>query len=130
MKRNIILVAFLFVLSFSLAQSVNSNYVQTKTMLSANGQKSIDKIVYYDGLGRPVETTLKGITPEKADLVTLTDYSANVSARNGFPCQCKAMVNTLLLPLCRRHHTEKFIKEITILMKSIIMRILRTIVLG
>ncbi|MFR9260791.1 MAG: DUF6443 domain-containing protein [Bacteroides cellulosilyticus] len=34
----------------------------------------MEQIVYYDGLGRPVETVDKGVTPDSKDLVSLQEY--------------------------------------------------------
>jgi hypothetical protein len=61
------------------AQSSDQNYILTRTYTSngANGATdSIDVIQYFDGLGRPVETVQKGITPSRADLVTYQEYDA------------------------------------------------------
>ncbi|MDR2037313.1 MAG: RHS repeat-associated core domain-containing protein [Bacteroidales bacterium] len=56
--------------------SDDQNYVHTRTMTNENGTAYLDEIRYFDGLGRPVETVQKGITPTKADLVTYLEYDA------------------------------------------------------
>ena len=64
-----------------IAQSTGQNYILSITpntkVLSAstlNTTNSTTQIQYLDGLGRPVETVQKGITPTGKDLVTLTEY--------------------------------------------------------
>lgn len=58
------------------AQSSNRNYIHARTMLNEEGTQYIDNIQYFDGLGRPVQTVQKGITPNGADLVTRQEYDA------------------------------------------------------
>ncbi len=58
------------------AQSTDQNYIKTTTYLDDSQSKSIESIQYFDGLGRPVQTVQKGITPNKADLVTYQEYDA------------------------------------------------------
>ena len=41
----------------------------------SNGVRTQTTLQYYDGLGRPVETTALGVTPGKYDLVQITEYS-------------------------------------------------------
>ena len=53
---------------------IDENYTLERTMLNANGTKYIDKIVYYDGLGRPFETALKAASPSRSDIVTYQEY--------------------------------------------------------
>ena len=57
-------------------QSQDQNYIRTRTMTNEAGTEYIETIQYFDGLGRPVETVQKGITPNKADLVSLLEYDA------------------------------------------------------
>ncbi len=59
-----------------LAQSSDQNYIRTRTMLTNDGSAYLETIQYFDGLGRPSEMVQKGITPGKADLVTLQEYDA------------------------------------------------------
>ena len=54
------------------SQSTNQNYVMTKVNTAAG--TTLDKIQYYDGLGRPVETVHKQITPAGKDLVSRIGY--------------------------------------------------------
>ena len=53
---------------------IDENYTLERTMLNANGTKYIDKIVYYDGLGRPFETAFKAASPSRSDIVTYQEY--------------------------------------------------------
>ena len=55
-------------------QSGDRNYVLTKTMLDNTGGVSLDRIDYYDGLGRPVQSVLKKASPGQKDIVTLQEY--------------------------------------------------------
>lgn len=54
--------------------SSNQTYIRTQTYITADKQKSLERIVYYDGLGRPLESVNKGVTPDGKDLVTLQEY--------------------------------------------------------
>ena len=56
------------------AQSSTQNYILNRTFTSADGSASQRQVTYYDGLGRPVQTTDIGITPAKKDLVSLQEY--------------------------------------------------------
>jgi len=56
------------------SQSTEQNYILKRTWQDANATRSLDEIQYFDGLGYPVETVKKGITPTVADLVSLTEY--------------------------------------------------------
>ncbi|MDR2086569.1 MAG: DUF6443 domain-containing protein, partial [Dysgonamonadaceae bacterium] len=51
--------------------SVNISQISLTLARNANAQVSVQ---YFDGLGRPLETVQKGITPTKADLVTYQEY--------------------------------------------------------
>lgn len=72
--------------------SSNQNYIitltplgQTKSVTYKDGTITVDRtlesdvnvltqIQYFDGLGRPIQTIQKGITPAKSDLVTYQEY--------------------------------------------------------
>ena len=56
------------------AQSSNQNYILTRTMQDDTGTSYSDKIDYYDGLGRRVQTVLKAASPTHKDIVTLQEY--------------------------------------------------------
>lgn len=58
----------------SFSSRIDENYTLERTMLNANGTKCIDKIVYYDGLGRPFETALKAASPSRSDIVSYQEY--------------------------------------------------------
>lgn len=50
------------------------NYIRTKTYLTADQSRYLDKIQYFDGLGRPIQTVQRGITPGAKDLATYQEY--------------------------------------------------------
>lgn len=68
--------------------STGQNYIISVTPLDATGQIDIDNgqialhnearglisILYFDGLGRPIETVQQGITPNRLDLVSYSQY--------------------------------------------------------
>ncbi|MFV0329755.1 MAG: DUF6443 domain-containing protein [Dysgonomonas sp.] len=58
------------------SQSADQNYVRTRTYTKENQSNYIDQIQYFDGLGRPMQTVERGITPNAADLVTYQEYDA------------------------------------------------------
>ena len=72
------LMTIALVMSYStllmLGQSSSQNYILTRTMLNDAGSSYMDKIDYYDGLGRPVETVMKKASPGQKDMVTLQEY--------------------------------------------------------
>ncbi len=75
MKSLFILSVFLFcVMVGTLAQTSTGNYIISRIMLNDTESLYMDKVVYYDGLGRPYETVQKGFTPLGSDLVTYQEY--------------------------------------------------------
>lgn len=56
------------------AQSTNQNYIHSKTFLDEGGISCIEEIAYFNGIGQPVQTVKKGITPSRKDLVILKEY--------------------------------------------------------
>ncbi|MDD4993092.1 MAG: DUF6443 domain-containing protein [Paludibacter sp.] len=74
MKQILYIISLLLVPVWILAQTTTQNYVLSKTYQDANASSSLDVIQYFDGLGRPVETVQKGVTPTGGDLVYLTEY--------------------------------------------------------
>lgn len=57
-------------------QSSNRNYVLTRTYTNAGETTWQDKIDYFDGLGRPEQSTLKRVSPLGHDLTTLQEYDS------------------------------------------------------
>lgn len=57
------------------SQSATQNYILSRTYTTADGSRYLDQVQYFDGLGRPVQTVQRGITPSTADLVSL-EYDA------------------------------------------------------
>lgn len=52
----------------------NNNYILTRNYTRENSSRSLTKIDYYDGLGRPIQSiSLKG-SPRRNDMVTLLEY--------------------------------------------------------
>ena len=75
MKRIYILIVWCIFAGWVKGQvSGNKNYISTTTYITSDKQKCLERIVYYDGLGRPVETVDKGVTPDSKDLVSLQEY--------------------------------------------------------
>ncbi|MFQ9317668.1 DUF6443 domain-containing protein [Dysgonomonas mossii] len=56
--------------------STSQNYIQTKTYTTDDGSRYMEAIQYFDGLGRPVQTVQRAITPLAADLVTYQEYDS------------------------------------------------------
>ena len=50
------------------------NWIQTRTYTAPDGQYCQDKITYYDGLGRAIQTNEIGISPSHNDLVSYQNY--------------------------------------------------------
>ncbi|GHV43024.1 hypothetical protein FACS1894180_0900 [Bacteroidia bacterium] len=74
-------------LTFPLAvfgQSSDQNYIKTTTYAGLTGTDEIVTIQYFDGLGRPVETVQKGITPDGKDLVSYQEYDNFGRASNAW----------------------------------------------
>ena len=74
MKRLYFIISLLFVINSLFSQESSQNYVLTRTFLNESGTKYIDNIQYFDGLGRPIQTVQKGVTPNRSNLVTLQEY--------------------------------------------------------
>lgn len=67
----------LFFLLTSNAYSQDLNYKRIIQHLSSTQPtSSIITTQYFDGLGRPIQTNIKGITPNGSDLVTQVQYDA------------------------------------------------------
>ena len=63
------------------AANVGTNYILSITPTVATSDvsglgvnESLQTVQYFDGLGRPIQTVQRGITPTKQDLATLTEY--------------------------------------------------------
>jgi len=74
MKQIIYILCCLAVSLGLAAQTATKNYILTRTYTKDDGATSLDQIQYFDGLGRPIQTVQKAITPNSADLVTYTEY--------------------------------------------------------
>ena len=72
MKRHIISTLLFAVPVLLQSQVPTQNYVKSTQML--DGGQSLSTIQYYDGLGRPFEKVLQGVTPSHSNLVYLTEY--------------------------------------------------------
>ena len=53
-----------------------------RSMLDETGGKYLDKVEYFDGLGRPFQTVLKKVTASNSNLVTLQEYDVAGRAAN------------------------------------------------
>lgn len=75
MKRKYMLMALLCCTTLTTsAQVVSQNYVRTRTMLDETAVNYMDKVEYFDGLGRPFQTVLKKASGSGGNLVTLQEY--------------------------------------------------------
>jgi RHS repeat-associated protein len=73
-KQSLSLLLLLLLSPGLFSQAIDQNYVQTRTMLDANGDSCLNEIQYVDGLGRPCLLVQKAFTPNRNDLVTLQEY--------------------------------------------------------
>ena len=82
-KRSIVLYVIFTINCQIMSAQVSDSYnyviktVPTTKIENANQsniENSIQTIAYFDGLGRPIQTVQRGITPSQHDLVTLTEY--------------------------------------------------------
>lgn len=56
--------------------SADQNYIRTRTYTKANDSTFLDKINYFDGLGRPIQEIQRGMNPEGKDLLFIQEYDA------------------------------------------------------
>ena len=84
MKRKYMFMALLCYALTTAAQDASHNYVRTRSMLDETGGKYLDKVEYYDGLGRPFQTVLKKVTASSSNLVTLQEYDVAGRAANSW----------------------------------------------
>ena len=82
MKRKYMFMALLCYALTTAAQDASHNYVRTRSMLDETGGKYLDKVEYFDGLGRPFQTVLKKVTASNSNLVTLQEYDVAGRAAN------------------------------------------------
>ena len=54
--------------------SVGKNFISTRTMLDESGENYIERIDYYDGLGRQSQTVAVGASPQGGNIVTAISY--------------------------------------------------------
>lgn len=57
--------------------SKDINYIHTRTYISGDGSRYLDKIDYFDAFGRLNQSVQRGITPTIKDLVTHYEYKKN-----------------------------------------------------
>ena len=69
-----------------------TNYIREKTYTDESGNKYLDNIKYFDGLGGLQQTIQKGITPTEKDLVVLQEY--DVSGRDSLLWLPAVILNT------------------------------------
>lgn len=85
MKRKYILMALLCCTTLTTsAQIASQNYVRTRTMLDETAGKYMDKIEYFDGLGRPFQTVLKKASTSNNNLITLQEYDVSGREANSW----------------------------------------------
>ena len=84
MKRKYMFMALLCYALTTAAQDASHNYVRTRSMLDETGGKYLDKVEYFDGLGRPFQTVLKKVTASSSNVVTLQEYDVAGRAANSW----------------------------------------------
>ncbi len=84
MKRKYMFMALLCYALTTAGQDASHNYVRTRSMLDETGGKYLDKVEYFDGLGRPFQTVLKKVTASNSNLVTLQEYDVAGRAANSW----------------------------------------------
>ena len=84
MKRKYMFMALLCYALTTAVQDASHNYVRTRSMLDETGGKYLDKVEYFDGLGRPFQTVLKKVTASNSNLVTLQEYDVAGRAANSW----------------------------------------------
>ena len=57
-----------------MAQQTDETYQIARAMLNTNGSSYVDVVRYYNGLGLPTETVIKGVTPTGANLASIKEY--------------------------------------------------------
>ncbi|MCD7936234.1 MAG: DUF6443 domain-containing protein, partial [Tannerellaceae bacterium] len=81
------------------SQTVDKNYVLTRTMTTDTGTKYLDRIDYFDGLGRPEETVQKQFSPTGKDIVTYQEYDGyNRSTKTWLPAVTTATTGNYIAP--------------------------------
>ena len=84
MKRKYMFMALLCYALTTAAQDASHNYVRTRSMLDEMGGKYLDKVEYFDGLGRPFQPVLKKVTASNSNRVTLQEYDVAGRAVNSW----------------------------------------------
>lgn len=72
-----------------LAQTKSQNYIKTTQYTQGTQQSSATapqktKVIYYDGLGRPVQEVAVGASPSKKSVVKHTEYDLNIGQTKDF----------------------------------------------
>ena len=76
MKKYILPAVLSGICLMTYGQSSDQNYIRTTTYLDEDESGKIETVQYLDGLGKPVQTVQKGITPTGGDLADLIEYDA------------------------------------------------------
>lgn len=99
MKRKYMFMALLCYALTTAAQDASHNYVRTRSMLDETGGKYLDKVEYFDGLGRPFQTVLKKVTASSSNLVTLQEYDvAGRAANSWLPSMWRLLLSRAVRP--------------------------------
>ncbi|GAA4776899.1 MULTISPECIES: DUF6443 domain-containing protein [Flavobacterium] len=67
---------FLLIPGFALAQSTNQNFVKTTTYRDQGATKPLHQVVYFDGLGRPIQKVDNAQSNSGKNIVTHIEYDA------------------------------------------------------
>lgn len=82
MKKLYCTLIFLILALWAHSQVSTSNYILTRTMRDSSGVSAIDRIQYYDGLGRPYLAVSKGAAGGGRHLASLQEYDDQGRSKN------------------------------------------------
>lgn len=67
---------FLLISGFALAQNTDQNFVKTTTYRDQGATKPLHQVIYFDGLGRPIQKVTNAQSNTGKDIVTHIEYDA------------------------------------------------------
>ncbi|WP_326983429.1 DUF6443 domain-containing protein [Chryseobacterium sp. MYb264] len=99
MKKILSLFSFMFVAGLSHAQTSSENYISSTTCLNEDCTKKIERVQYFDLLGRPKQLVDVKATPQGKDIVTPMVYDElGRQTRNYLPVPQSSSANGNIYP--------------------------------